>query len=84
MNNATAQIAEAIKSANVDNASRKAMGEAIFATLGDKRTKLIDFLAACGVTRTTSNLMNPDAGEFEIPINTPLCCDPHSETYWSM
>lgn len=22
--------------------------------------------------------------EFEIPINTPMCCDPSTETYWSM
>jgi hypothetical protein len=22
--------------------------------------------------------------EIEIPSNTPLCCDPSSETYWSM
>ena len=22
--------------------------------------------------------------EVEIPSNTPLCCDPSSETYWSM
>jgi len=84
MKNSTLIIATAIKSANADNASRKAIGEAIFATLNDKRAKLIDFLGACGVTRTTRNILNPEAGEFEIPINTPYYCDPGSETYHCM
>lgn len=32
--------------------------------------------------RTVVNLMS--GKETEIGINTPLCCDPSSETYWSM
>ena len=28
------------------------------------------------------NLMS--GKEFSQPVNTPLCCDPSSETYWSM
>ena len=33
-------------------------------------------------TEKRVNLMS--GKEFEQPINTPLCCDPSSETYWSM
>lgn len=32
--------------------------------------------------KTVHNLMTGEA--VEIPSNTPLCCDPSSETYWSM
>ena len=31
---------------------------------------------------TKRNLMS--GKEFTQPVNTPLCCDPSSETYWSM
>jgi hypothetical protein len=31
---------------------------------------------------TKVNMMS--GKEFEQPINTPLCCDPSSETYWCM
>jgi hypothetical protein len=34
--------------------------------------------------RTTQNLLNPDAGLLVIDIDTPLCCDVGSETYWTM
>lgn len=27
---------------------------------------------------------NPGVGETLVPVGTPLCCNPHSETYWSM
>jgi hypothetical protein len=27
---------------------------------------------------------NPAAGTVLVPVGTPLCCDPTSETYWSM
>jgi hypothetical protein len=33
-------------------------------------------------TKTVRNLMT--GKDVEIPYNTPLCCDPSSETYWSM
>ena len=34
---------------------------------------------------TTKKVINLMSGkEIEIPSNTPLCCDPSSETYWSM
>lgn len=39
-------------------------------------------LADAKVTRTVRNLMT--GKEIEIPLGTPLCCDPSSETYWSM
>lgn len=32
--------------------------------------------------KTVKNLMS--GKEIEIPVGTPLCCDPSSETYWSM
>ena len=32
--------------------------------------------------KTVRNLMS--GKEIEIPADTPLCCDPSSETYWSM
>jgi hypothetical protein len=32
--------------------------------------------------RTVKNLMT--GKDVEIPWDTPLCCDPSSETYWSM
>lgn len=35
-------------------------------------------------TRKTRNILNPSAGEFDIPVNTPACCDPGTETYHSM
>lgn len=34
-------------------------------------------------TRTTRNLLNPEAGPFRIPVNTPNYMDPGSETYHS-
>jgi hypothetical protein len=33
-------------------------------------------------TKKVRNLMT--GKEIEIPVDTPLCCDPSSETYWSM
>ena len=34
------------------------------------------------ITKRVRNLMS--GKEIEIDVNTPLCCDPSSETYWSM
>nr|NDG06034.1 hypothetical protein [Oxalobacteraceae bacterium] len=45
-------------------------------------------LAVCALdrmpkrTRVVHNLMT--GKPVEIDVNTPLCCDPSSETYWSM
>jgi hypothetical protein len=33
-------------------------------------------------TKTVKNLIS--GKEIEIPSNTPYCCDPSTETYWSM
>ena len=33
-------------------------------------------------TVTRTNLMSGES--FTMSVNTPLCCDPSSETYWSM
>ena len=35
-------------------------------------------------TRMTRNMLNPNAGEFPIPVNTPSYCDPGCESYHSM
>ena len=35
-------------------------------------------------TRTTSNMLNPNSKEWEIPVNTPAGCDPGTETYHCM
>lgn len=32
--------------------------------------------------KTVTNLMS--GAEIAIPVGTPLCCDPSSESYWSM
>ncbi|AMQ66044.1 hypothetical protein AAY80_211 [Stenotrophomonas phage vB_SmaS-DLP_6] len=35
--------------------------------------------------RTTKKVINMMSGkEIEIDVNTPACCDPSTETYWSM
>lgn len=39
-------------------------------------------LTSCKVTKTVKNLIS--GKEMEIPIGTPMCCDPSTETYWSM
>ena len=42
------------------------------------------FHATIEKKRKTRNILNPAAGEFEVPVNTPACCDPSSELYHSM
>jgi len=39
-------------------------------------------LSQSKATKKVRNLMT--GTEIEIPVGTPLCCDPSSETYWSM
>jgi hypothetical protein len=43
-----------------------------------------DFKQNIEKTRTTGNILNPKAGTWEIPVNTPASCDPGTETYHSM
>lgn len=33
-------------------------------------------------SKTVKNLLT--GKDIDIPLDTPLCCDPSSETYWSM
>ena len=40
------------------------------------------FYLGLTTTKTVTNLMS--GKEVQIPVNTPLACDPSSETYWSM
>jgi len=44
--------------------------------------KAITFWSHIEKSETRRNLMS--GGEFTQRVNTPLCCDPSSETYWSM
>jgi hypothetical protein len=46
-----------------------------YASLEDYETKVV-------TTKKVKSLMTGE--EIEIPSNTPLSCDPSSETYWSM
>jgi hypothetical protein len=46
-------------------------------TAYDKYREMID-----GKTMKVRNLMT--GKEVEIPVDTPWCCNPASETYWSM
>lgn len=82
MKKSTVQIAATIATADVDNNARKAMAKAFFRTLDDKRVTEREFLGACGVTKTVNNLMSGEP--VEIAYDTPISCDPSSETYWSM
>lgn len=43
-----------------------------------------DFRDNIEKTRTTSNMLNPNSKEWEIPVNTPNYLDPGSETYHCM
>jgi hypothetical protein len=56
--------------ARLDNKSKYAIAE------------INDFHANIEKTETKINLMS--GKEFTQSVNTPLCCDPSSETYWSM
>ncbi len=40
-----------------------------------------NFRANIEKTETKKNLFG---GEFTQPVNTPACCDPSTETYWSI
>jgi hypothetical protein len=40
------------------------------------------FLSIAVPMKTVKNLMT--GKDVEIPVNTPWCCNPASETYWSM
>jgi hypothetical protein len=41
-----------------------------------------NFLSLPVPTKKVKNLMTDTM--IEIPVNTPRCCDPSTETYWSM
>lgn len=44
-----------------------------------------DVYVAYGYDKLTKKVRNFMSGkEIEISINTPRCCDPSTETYWSM
>jgi hypothetical protein len=43
---------------------------------------MIEFKANAKKTRIVTNLLS--GGLVRIGVNTPACCDPSTETYWSM
>lgn len=45
-------------------------------------TTLAEYNATIRTTKVVQSLMT--GKDVTIDINTPLCCDPSSETYWSM
>jgi hypothetical protein len=49
---------------------------------GHSVTDIATFMALPVPTRTVRSLMT--GAEIEIPVDTPHCCDPSTETYWSM
>lgn len=49
---------------------------------GDVVDPAIEYRANEGKTKIVTNLQSGRL--VRIPVNTPLCCDPSSETYWSM
>lgn len=59
------------------------MKEGKIAPLTHASSPLDIFHKSIEKTRMTRNLLNPAAGEFPIPVNTPLHMDPGSETYHS-
>lgn len=61
-----------------------------FLTLQDEFYKVYaiaekaEFHATIEKTRMTKNILNPNSEPFPIPVNTPACCDPGTETYHCM
>ena len=59
-------------------------------TCMNRNARSIEYAYADSVTyqkdivkmKTVKNLMTGE--DIQIPSNTPLCCDPSSETYWSI
>ncbi len=45
-------------------------------------TDMVTFHTQIETWVTKKNLLS--GKEFRQPLNTPICCDPSSETYWSM
>ena len=63
--------------------STYAAARAAQSKLGFKSTHKVVCAADYAVPmKTVKNLMS--GKELTIPADTPLCCDPSSETYWSM
>lgn len=62
----------------------RASATKFLATLGAgySLTDLETFRSLRVPMKTVKNLMTGE--EIEIPVNTPRCCDPSTELYWSM
>jgi hypothetical protein len=68
MNGVYMVMKNSVEMINAHRLKRDALAEAFF--LGQFTKK------------TVTNLMT--GKDIQIPVNTPLACDPSSETYWSM
>lgn len=51
-------------------------------TLESTIDPMIEFKANAKKTKIVQNLLSDKL--CRIPVNTPACCDPSTETYWSM
>lgn len=84
MKKQVAAIAETIKNMELGNNEKVIVGKGFFDSIAHEnpRLKLEEFLGACGCYRLKRNLMS--GTEIKVAYNTPISCDPSSETYWSM
>jgi len=79
----TAKLAMTLKISDIDNDAKVKVATDLFtAVVEDKRCTLEQFLGLCGCYRVKRNLMG--GAEIHVEYNTPIYCDPSSETYWSM
>ena len=60
----------------------KIMAHVIERDITDYTIEVIDGEETPVPMKTVTNLMS--GLELEIPVDTPLCCDPSKETYWCM
>lgn len=49
-----------------------------------RQQKMLARNKTCTEYRKVKSYMNPTGPDIEVAVDAPLCCDPSSETYWSM
>jgi hypothetical protein len=55
-----------------------------YSEFSKRQQKMLARNKTCVEYRKVKSLMNPNGPDIEIAVDTPLCCDPSTETYWSM
>jgi hypothetical protein len=81
-----------VKTDHTSFATERAAKAALTREVNNGAVKREDFLIADWMefhnkiekTETVKSLMNPDGADIVQSVNTPRCCDPSSEQYWSM